>query len=234
MTCLFLSRCVAISLFCFCVNAKAADFWSDEIATAPEDRQEQLKFQKELVRVEQERKSLFDQVQVPTQTQLPNIDTTHMKGIDIQKLAQRYEQEVKVEVQQNNQIMVFVSFSMPIDSIKKAIQDVKKVDGVVVLRGFVNNNYMDTAKEIQKLGEQVGNIQVHPDAFKKYQVTSVPTVVLVEAQHEKIGDDGCALPDSYLSISGDVPLSYALEQFAKQGNEHQQRLATRYLRHLEH
>lgn len=217
-----------------CVNANATDFWSDDNATKAEEQQEQARFKKEIQKIELERKDMFNNVLVPQKTSLPNVDTNTLQGIDIDQLAARYKTEVQAEQQQNNRVMVFISFSMPDESIKKAIQDAKKIDGVLVLRGFYNGSYQETAQRIYKLGEKVGNIQIHPDAFKKYQVKTVPTVVMVEEQQLKVGEDGCALPDSYIAVAGDVPLSYALEQFIKSGDDRQKSLARRYLGHLEH
>jgi conjugal transfer pilus assembly protein TrbC len=116
-------------------------------------------------------------------------------------------------------IIIFVSFSMPKESIKGWITQAKKVGAAVYIRGLVNNSFKDTAKIISGLvQDQSGGLLIDPTLFKKHSITQVPAVVVVNRE-------------SFDVIYGDVTLDYALEKINKpvSGNE-QKYLLVRKLR----
>lgn len=160
----------------------------------------------------------------------PNVPTQAQPGVDIEQIAKRYER--KVRARKIDDLMVFVSFSMPPETLKKIIHDVHLVGGTVVLRGFKNNSVQATGLAIKDLGESSGSIVVNPNAFEKYKITAVPTLVLAKA--EALGEldgTGCALPDAYAAVSGDVSLKYALDVIAQRRKDYAD-LADRYGRQL--
>ena len=106
-------------------------------------------------------------------------------------------------------IIVFVSFSMPKESIKGWITQAQKVDASVYIRGLVNNSFKDTTKAVGGLvqnqhGQQTqsGGLLIDPTLFKKYSITQVPAVVVVQG-------------DSFDVIYGDVTLDYALGKISR-------------------
>jgi conjugal transfer pilus assembly protein TrbC len=128
--------------------------------------------------------------------------------------------------------MVFASFTMPNESLKRLIADANRAGGVVVMRGFKDGSIKATALAIQGLGEASGNVQVNPNAFTKYRISAVPAVVLVKPEGSDLVDNqGCALPDKYVMVAGDVGLSYALEEIERRSAQFQQ-MAARYGRPL--
>ena len=106
-------------------------------------------------------------------------------------------------------IIVFVSFSMPEESIKAWITQAQKIGAAVYIRGLVNNSFRDTAKIISGLvQDQPGGLLIDPTLFKKYSITQVPAVVVVDGE-------------SFDVVYGDVTLDYALEKISKsiEGNK---------------
>lgn len=108
------------------------------------------------------------------------------------------------------QLLVFVSFSMPMPTLKALARDVNRVGGKLVLRGLVKGSFPETLIKLQKLQEE---ILIDPTLFEAYQVERVPTFVLrektTESAEEKI---------TYDVLRGNVSLGFALEKFAENGD----------------
>lgn len=189
--------------------------------------------QTEMQKVEVQRKDVFDPNNPATKNaknSFPNIATPETSGVDIQALAKRYEK--RADARKVDDLMIFVSFTMPPESLKRVVAQAYKVGGTVVLNGFKDNSLKATALAIKGLGEASGNVVINPNAFTKYKVKSVPAVVLAKADSlEQIDPDGCALPDAYVSVAGDVSLDYSLEQMAQRDPKFAE-LANRYNRQL--
>lgn len=185
----------------------------------------------EMPKVEQERKALFDPnnpATVNAPNVFPDVPTPEPSGIDIETIARQYEQ--KAAARKMNDLMVFASFSMPKESLKRIVSQANRIGASVVFRGFKNNSWKETALAIGQLGEQNGNILINPLAFTKYQVAAVPTMVIVKADAvDQVDNEGCALPDNYVAVAGDVSLDYALDEVAQRSPSFEP-LATRYLR----
>lgn len=188
-------------------------YWGDGEDSVTQ--QKKALFEQEVKKANDGRK-VFKEVQ-PEGNNFPNIPTPDRKDlVDIDKIADRYQ---KIAQQKNNVDVVyaFASFSMPKASIIKLIEDTKKVGGVVVFRGFVDGSYPKTSQIIYGLGvRDASSLQINPKAFKTYKVTKVPSYVLVHAaEGEKLDTEGCALPEIFSKVTGDVTLEYALEEMEK-------------------
>lgn len=187
----------------------------------------------EIRRLEPERELMFDPDNPATKNApnvFPNVPTPERSGIDIEAIAKRYEQRVQSARQDN--LLVFVSFSMPKESLRRLITQANRVGAAVVLRGFKNNSFKETALGMKALGDQNANVMVNPKAFAKYKITTVPAIVLTRSSIvERLDDEGCALPDDYVSVAGDASLSYALNVIAGQSASFQG-VAKSYLRQL--
>lgn len=189
--------------------------------------------QGEMKRIEAERKAMFDPNNPATKNAknvFPNVPTPEVSNIDIQALAKRYEQ--RADARRTDDLMVFVSFTMPPESLKRIVAQVSQLGGTVVLNGFKDNSWKATAFAIKDLGEKRGNVVVNPNAFAKYKVKSVPVTVLTKPEAiDQLDSEGCALPDTYAAIAGDVSLDYALEEIAQHDRRFTE-LAQRYARQL--
>lgn len=119
-------------------------------------------------------------------------------------LYQYQSQEKTLSRQPTVPIMIFVSFSMPIESIKQWIAQANKISASVYIRGLVNNSFKDTTKVVRELvKDQIGGLLIDPTVFKKYAINQVPAVVVVNNSNFDV-------------VYGDVSLDYALEKISKE------------------
>lgn len=105
-----------------------------------------------------------------------------------------------LEPTQEATVYIFVSFSMPKETIKTLAHEAEKQKGILVIRGLVDNSFVKTAKVMQEIG--VG-VVLDPTLFKEYDIKVVPTFM----QKHK---------NAYQRIAGNVSLSYALEVFTRE------------------
>ncbi|KVU94157.1 conjugal transfer protein [Burkholderia ubonensis] len=183
----------------------------------------------EQARIERERKQMFRDSQ-PGPNAFPHIATPAPSRVDPLAIARRYEERAGQRKQA--ELLAFASLSMPAESLKRLIRDTARVGGVVVLRGFKDRSFKATAAAIQALGVDTSAVQINPNAFKQYRISAVPTVVLVKADHVlDLDAEGCALPENFAGISGDVTLPYSLREIARRSPAYQS-LATRMLASL--
>ena len=184
--------------------------------------------QEEQLRIESERKRVFSLKEYSGST-FPDIPTPKRDDDwNFEALASRYQQ--KAWTQFREELLVFVSFTMPPESLKRLIHQTHQAGGSVLLRGFKEGSLKTTAKAIQALGEAGGHVMIHPKAFTQYHVSSVPTVVLTTADPlSTTTSEGCALPENFASITGDVSLDRALDEIARQSPSFSSR-AQRYRR----
>lgn len=172
---------------------------------------------REMERVERQRKEVFapaNPVTANPGNNFPQIPAPTPSAVDIQALARRYEQ--RAQARKTDDLMIFVSFSMPAASLKRIVAQGRQVGASVVLNGFKNNSMKETTQAIQNLGEGRGHVVVNPNAFAKYRIRSVPAVVLTKPNaSDHLDAEGCALPDTYASVVGDVSLDYSLDTIAR-------------------
>lgn len=189
--------------------------------------------EQEMRQVDRERKQMFNANNLTTQkaaTVFPNVPAPVRAGIDIESMAKQYEQ--KAQARKREDLMIFASFTMPVESLKRIVSQANRVGASVVLRGFKNNSLKDTALAIKALGEQGGNVLVNPNAFIKYKVEAVPTIVLAKATSiDQVDNEGCALPEHFVAVSGDVSLDYALDAIVHHAPQFEH-MASRYLRQI--
>lgn len=104
-----------------------------------------------------------------------------------------------------DQILVFVSFSMPEASIKALLTDSQDKNVVLVLRGLVEDSFVKTAQKLKELdpGDLKSGLEINPELFDEYAIKAVPTFV-------KIKDERVVA-----RLRGNVSLSYALDAFKK-------------------
>jgi type-F conjugative transfer system pilin assembly protein TrbC len=88
-------------------------------------------------------------------------------------------------------LLVFMSFSVPLESWKETSFYLEKLNGAFVLQGLPNNSFEELAKQIIQLRQKGirAPILLDPHTFTTYNVTSSPTFVLIQdSHHDKISD----------------------------------------------
>jgi len=114
------------------------------------------------------------------------------------------------DIARYSQLLVFVSFSMPIPTLKVLAQDVNRVGGKLVLRGLVKGRFPEILIKLQELQEE---LLIDPTLFEAYQIEAVPTFILREQTTESAEEN-----ITYDALRGNVSLEFALEQFAEKGD----------------
>ncbi len=131
-------------------------------------------------------------------------------------------------------VLVFVSFSMPHQSLEAILRDAKKIHATVVIRGLINNSFQSTMLRIAELVKTSGGdgMVLNPLWFKRLAIKQVPSVVVVPEGSICFTKDACSEDRDYDRITGDIPLSAALKMIRDKGNV-AQAIATSALNQLQ-
>jgi conjugal transfer pilus assembly protein TrbC len=113
-----------------------------------------------------------------------------------------------------SKIILFVSFSMPEESLKEWISESQKLHVPIVIRGLVDNSFKETIRRISGLiKDNRGGIQIDPKAFKRFKIEKVPAVVV--AKSNSCSPNQTCL-ENFDVVYGDVTAEYALEKISDQ------------------
>ena len=82
------------------------------------------------------------------------------------------------EILKDQNILIFVSFSMPKKLLWSYFEQAKLYNAKLVMRGLVNNSFKDTVKSMDIGDNKILRLEVNPKLFKAYQVKRVPTIVV--------------------------------------------------------
>lgn len=149
-------------------------------------------------------------------------------------LAKAYEAKRGALKKPEQDLLIFISTSMPRKTLQLLGLQAEKTGAVLVLRGIKGKlgtpgAIDDTIKAIEPAAATGATVRIDPEQFSRYDVTAVPTFVIARRQ------EGCAFEqcvDKAYSLVGDVSLDYALETWVKRGGEAGQ-LAKAYLARLD-
>jgi conjugal transfer pilus assembly protein TrbC len=151
---------------------------------------------------------------VQSTPKLPGTLAAPGAGPDPMAVAERYRRAGAQEARGNAgpDLLVFVSFSMPEASLKRVAAEAGKADAVLVFRGPKDGSLKKTLQAFEPLARLGARAIIHPEAFTRHDVKSVPVYVLDSSPggcEETAG--ACGDP---LRLAGDVSLDYALERMA--------------------
>ena len=125
------------------------------------------------------------------------------------------------------QLLIFVSLSMPEQSLKLWAEQAEKINGKLLLKGFIDNSLQATIDETLRIfKEPKADFLVHPEAFEKFNINKVPAIVI--AKPDDCLEDDCPTPD-FDVVYGDTSLEDALNKIASNG-EHNQAIAKELLK----
>lgn len=116
----------------------------------------------------------------------------------------------KNQAPQSN-IMVFISLSMPKESLQNYYIEAKKFNATLMIRGFIDDSLSKTVAYFKAAQDEGVMVQVDPHSFEKFNIVQVPTII--------VKDGNCLLNTScaYDKITGNVSLRYALEKIEREG-----------------
>lgn len=133
--------------------------------------------------------------------------------VDLAAIAARHKELRPSEaLQAQPDLLVLVSLSMPVEALERTIVQAEKAGATLVFRGLKDDSMMSMGREIERrlAGRHVATA-IHPPAFQQFSVTHVPAVVMAMPEAGNILDDGCAMPDTFVKVAGDVSIDHALE-----------------------
>lgn len=116
-------------------------------------------------------------------------------------------------------ILIFVSFSMPQESLQAYLHDAKKIHASVIIRGLIDNSFKKT---FQKMAELVkasggGGVELNPLWFKRFDIQTVPAVVVVPEGSVCFKNDVCNKENDFDVMVGDITLTAALREIRDRG-----------------
>jgi conjugal transfer pilus assembly protein TrbC len=156
--------------------------------------------------------------------QIPALTVAPGRAPDPGAIAEQFRQTQADTAPRGPALLVFVSFSMPAESLLRLAQQVKQADGVLVLRGLAGASLREMVARVQPLAKTGAAIQISPEAFTRFGVAVVPTFALANSA-APCGDSVCeALVQR---VAGDVTLEHALERLAHPDNPIGQAAAVR-------
>ena len=130
---------------------------------------------------------------------------------DLEALARQFNGGRPVLQKSGSDLMVFVSLSMPEHVIKALARQAKEAGAVMVLRGLKGGSWQETWKTLAALNQGIGaEWIIHPEGFKQFRITKVPSIVLADGNTASVMEDGCARAGSYAALAGDVSIEQAL------------------------
>lgn len=161
---------------------------------------------------------------VPYQFAVPDFYEPPVKKYDPMAAVKLYEKITSPDVNKKAELILFVSFGMPENSLKSLLAQAADYGAVVVLRGLKDGvtaegklDFRPTHAAIKALGmKDIDNLQINPPAFTRFKVNVVPTLVLADASDARnTTENGCAPEVSYVSVSGDISIEYGLQLMAR-------------------
>jgi conjugal transfer pilus assembly protein TrbC len=128
--------------------------------------------------------------------------------------------QTPLSVKKQPAILIFVSFSMPHQSLEAILRDAKKIHATVVIRGLINNSFQSTMLRIAELVKTSGGdgMVLNPIWFKRFAIKQVPSVVAVPEGSVCFMQETCDQDLDYDRITGDIPLSAALKMIRDKGH----------------
>jgi len=136
-------------------------------------------------------------------------------------------------------LLIFVSFSMPKESLKLWAEQASCLECPLLLRGFVDNDLIKTTAKTHAIFGEKANVEISidPEKFEKFKIDAVPAVVVIEPETkksekiglEKVNTNGNLIPNFDI-VYGDTSLEEALKRIAKSGSLVNQKTANHYLK----
>lgn len=149
-----------------------------------------------------------------------------------EKYVSEYEENTQgLEAYGNKTPIVFVSFSMGDELIKRYLEESKKTKSLIVLRGFYKNDMRETMMKIGEMSnkDDPSGLIIDPTLFQRFGVNTVPTFVLpLEPIPRCMTSVQCKTPDHVKAV-GDVSIEYFLETVARTGNEQEKEITEQLL-----
>lgn len=148
---------------------------------------------------------------------MPRIESLPQPGApapDIATLADKYRTLGRnaVSGHRSPDLLVMVSLSMPREALERIADQAERASATLVFRGLKDDSITKMGAEIKSIvGNRNVSAIVHPPAFRQFGVTRIPAVVIARSEAGNVLDNGCSQAETFVKVSGDVSLEYALD-----------------------
>lgn len=127
--------------------------------------------------------------------------------------------EAEGEKYAQTEAILFASFSMPAQSLRQMMQEATAHGLTIAFRGFVNNSVFDTRAKLEEVfgQDEMGEaFAIDPTLFKRFDITSVPVLVVLAEDLQTCSTPACELdiPPAHDRLSGNIPVETALRIIA--------------------
>lgn len=109
-------------------------------------------------------------------------------------------------------VLIFVSFSMPTQSIEAYLRDAKKINASVVIRGLIDNSFQKTFQRMASLVKASGGegVELNPIWFKRFGIQAVPAIVVIPEGSACFTKEICNKDSDFDVMAGDITLATSL------------------------
>jgi type-F conjugative transfer system pilin assembly protein TrbC len=142
-------------------------------------------------------------------------------GIDLEALMARYGHSTPElsPSASGEQLLIFISASVPRNSLRKLARQAARVDAPLILRGVVDGDLPATAEFMHDIlgdGEPRARAMIDPTLFDRFGVKQVPAVVLIPGGACVAGIRACPkVTPAHVHVAGDATLDYILDHIAR-------------------
>jgi len=226
---LIMPRCILFVLFCLSIFLSQPAF-SDELLQSSKTVIENLDDKTQQEALEASKKALADfESTKPVLPILPKPELFEsiqtQEPVDIGKLASQgqniYRSTQDGEKRYESQVLIFISSSMPDQTVTNYLDQSRRINASLVLRGFVNDTLTMTKQYLHGIlvasadPEADSNILIDPTLYERFSITQVPSIVVTESAIQPCMKDACPPPVHHI-VSGDVSLAWALGLVGRQ------------------
>jgi conjugal transfer pilus assembly protein TrbC len=185
------------------------------------DVRQRMPTQEEMLKVQQKVKEAMGRLPEAARTvapSMPKVDALPKPvapAPDLASIAEKYRQIQAPAIADSNRadLMIFASLSMPKEALVRTAEQAERAGATLVFRGLKGDSMTKMGEEIKAIvGSRSVSVVVHPPAFQQFGVSRVPTFVLArgDAGNQTL-ENGCSKPETFVKVSGDVSLDYALD-----------------------
>jgi conjugal transfer pilus assembly protein TrbC len=121
----------------------------------------------------------------------------------------------------HDSVYIFVSFSMPKESLQQWSAQAQKIHAPLVIQGLVDDSFTKTQQAVAALSsEHQSGVVLDPRLFQQYHISQVPAVVVVHPTVLKpcLPNQSCWNPEVNDVVAGDIGLEAALRIVADRGD----------------
>ena len=109
-------------------------------------------------------------------------------------------------------LLIMASLSMPKEALIRLAEQAQRAHATFIFRGLSGNSMTKMSQDVRNaMGGVPASIVINPPAFKQFSVTRVPAIVIATHQAGNVLESGCSKAQTYVKVSGDVSLDYALD-----------------------